>query len=416
MRSAPHRFVCGNCFSDNGLKEYCSDHARRRRCNFCHANGSEPIAAPIEDVVAHIRDSIYRRYSSPENAGVPYESAEGGWIFKPSSTDELFEELGLEFTDEQQTLKETITNSLDNDQWAERNFYNLSAEEKNQFSWERFCNIIKHERRYFFLHQETKIDGDDDELLPPADVLKMLFSYAQRTNAFSVLSANSQFYRARHQRPDEESFTSASDLGPPPLDCATRPNRMSPAGIVMLYAAEDPSTAVAEIMRKSGTYVIAEFVGDRDLLLLDLTHLPPAPTLFTEFPDDLEEDPTPRLAFLHDVRREISKPIEDDKQGHIDYVPTQVVTEYLRTIVRIEGKSIDGIRYASSRRRGGNAIVIFADQSNLILPPEEQTYAYALGDHWLRLNKVDNVLLSDEDLKTREQTWKAKKPWKLPET
>ena len=51
---------------------------------------------------------------------------------------------------------------------------------------------------------------------------------------------------------------------------------------------------------------------------------------------------------------------------HIDYVPTQILTEYFRKRVKGDGGSaIDGVVYPSARRRGERSIVIFASQDDL---------------------------------------------------
>ena len=52
----------------------------------------------------------------------------------------------------------------------------------------------------------------------------------------------------------------------------------------------------------------------------------------------LEYDPSPRLVFLHHVAEDISCPIARDDRVHIEYVPTQVVTEYLLTVTTVDGR------------------------------------------------------------------------------
>jgi hypothetical protein len=178
-------------------------------------------------------------------------------------------------------------------------------------------------------------------------------------------------FRARSQ-PAGTVHGTAGSLGPPPLAHAIQTNRMSPAGVVMTYAAEDSETALAETARKPGMFAVGKFVIDRDLLILDLTRLPEAPSEFAELPDSLEYDPRPRLNFLHAISREISRPIAGDNHVHVEYVPTQVVTEYVRTVFRVDGRKADGIRYASSRGNVATAVVLFADQSNLILEGDER--------------------------------------------
>jgi hypothetical protein len=76
---------------------------------------------------------------------------------------------------------------------------------------------------------------------------------------------------------------------------------------------------------------------------------------------------------------------------HIEYLPTQVVTEYLRTSVTVDGKKVDGIRYRSSRSGVGTAIVLFANQDNIELEPEARDNFYRAfhDDRWLKLKSFN---------------------------
>jgi hypothetical protein len=218
--------------------------------------------------------------------------------------------------------------------------------------------IIKHDRRYFFLRSDY---NEDDELFHPAEVLKLIFSYAEEVGLFVVLPAGTSLFRARRQ-PKDEVYATAGTLGPPPVEHAIQTNRMSPPGVVMTYVSDDVETALAETAVKSGRYAIGEFLTERDALILDLSRLPRVPSIFAELPDSLEYDPRPRLHFLHQISQQISRPIARDDRVHIEYVPTQVVTEYLRTIITIDGKPVDRIRYRSSRRNVQTSLVLFANQ------------------------------------------------------
>jgi RES domain len=179
---------------------------------------------------------------------------------------------------------------------------------------------------------------------------------------------------------------------------------MSPPGVVMTYAAEDRETALAETADEAGTFAVGEFVNDRELLILDFTRLPEPPSIFAELPDSMEYDPRPTLNFLHSISREMSRPIARDDRVHVEYVPTQVVTEYVRTAIRIKGRKVDGIRYSSSRRHAATAVVLFADQSNLILEKDERPDFYRTDDRWLHLANRTFVKVSANDIKR----WTAK--------
>ncbi len=91
------------------------------------------------------------------------------------------------------------------------------------------------------------------------------------------------------------------------------------------------------------------------------------------------------LLFLHGFRRDITKPIERDGREHIEYVPTQVVTEYLRLVYRLpeeDAPSLDGLVFTSARS-GGKSVVLFLDNDRCL---EQETTASS-GDLHLRLEK-----------------------------
>jgi hypothetical protein len=121
------------------------------------------------------------------------------------------------------------------------------------------------------------------------------------------------------------------------------------------------------------------------------TRLPYAPSVFAELPDGYDYDPRPRLNFLHKISGEISRPIARDDRVHVEYVPTQIVTEYVRTAVRINRRKVDGIRYNSSRKNAKTALVLFADQDDLILEKPERPDFYRLEGRWLRLAKANGI-------------------------
>jgi RES domain len=157
---------------------------------------------------------------------------------------------------------------------------------------------------------------------------------------------------------------------------------MSPAGSVMMYASEDASTALHETANSLGTYAIGEFRTRRVLRILDLAELPPVPSRFEEIPDSLAYDPRRNLIFLHRLARDISRPIARDDRIHVDYVPTQVVTEYLRSGSFPDGQ-LDGIRYRSSRRTDGISVVLFADKTNVVGARTDGHFGRK-SDEWLQ--------------------------------
>jgi len=387
-------FVCADCFNDDGMRAFIADRVTSKKCDFCGARKRKAIAAPLDEVIDHISGSIRHYYDDPSNAGLAYESREGGWQGTTYTTDEVFEALDLDFpNDKDDRLRDAVASGLESDLWSDAEPYRLNRYERFRYSWEHFCEVTKHKLRYFFAQDKR----DDDEIYDPSEVLELIFSHAERVGAFTLLPCGSLLYRARYQ-PNGEAFASAGQLGPPPVESAIQTNRMSPPGIVMTYLADDVVTALAETASQPGSFAVGTFITERDALILDLTRLPPVPSIFTELPDPMGEDQRPPLIFLHGISLEISRPIARDDRVHIEYVPTQVVTEYVRTALTVDGRRIDGIRYRSSRRAVKTALVLFADRENIVFEKEEQgPFYYSAKDQWLRLQSatVSQVTSSD---------------------
>lgn len=140
---------------------------------------------------------------------------------------------------------------------------------------------------------------------------------------------------------------SARDLGTPRIEHSKQANRMSPAGIPMFYGASDSDTAIRETLgRATATHVTAAaFAVGRTLSVIDLTNakLPLIPSQF-----DIEKLPErDSIQFLHDFTRRLSEPIRETYE-QVDYVPTQVLTEYLLKAHARGEESADGLMYSSA--------------------------------------------------------------------
>ena len=104
--------------------------------------------------------------------------------------------------------------------------------------------------------------------------------------------------------------------------------------------------------------------------MLDLSKLPEIPSFFAQVRYDRDH-----LLFLHEFVKSITEPVEHDGREHIEYVPSQIVTEYFRHRYRPDANStLDGIVYPSAQRRGGRSVIIFASQDDLNPVPREWTH------------------------------------------
>lgn len=133
----------------------------------------------------------------------------------------------------------------------------------------------------------------------------------------------------------------------------------------MFYGAFDKDTCIVETYIPEGKHqhgTFGHFKNLRDLTLVDLTNVPSMPSIF----EPGSRNKRHNIKFLRAFIRDITKPVCKNGLEHIDYVPTQVVSEYLRHILKISGKSLDGIVYQSSRPGGSEACVLFFDSSSCV--------------------------------------------------
>lgn len=132
---------------------------------------------------------------------------------------------------------------------------------------------------------------------------------------------------------------------------------MNPAGISMFYCSQNKNLTIKEVVdfdsKTKLFYTTAIFRNIYELKLVDLSKLPEPPSIF-----DNEESPNIEvLNFLREFVIDISKPI-DNNDSITEYIPTQVVTEYLRFNPAL---NVDGIIYPSAKDNTFTNIVLFYD-------------------------------------------------------
>ena len=356
-RHFSEQLICSQCVSDPYLRQRIQHAASVSPCTFCHRRGRYSV--PFDTLMDIIEGTIFQYYDHAVNeAG--WDSEEGGYLGDTFETCELIRDR-LGEPSHREAVNEAIIESLEDETWCEIDMYRLNGVDRYMASWTDFCNTVKHKIRYFF--DTTEQEEDFPETIPVPRMLDELRDIISGLNLVGTLPVATQFFRVRPHSPAEICNTWQS-LGSPP-DSKAISNRMSAAGISMFYAAFDMATARAEVSENipADEYVLtgAEWTNTRELNVLNLTRLPDVPSIFAM--SRHERDP---LVFLHEFVRAITKPVEHDGREHIEYVPTQILTEYFRHRSLPNGSSdIDGIVYPSAHWAGGRSIAIFASQREL---------------------------------------------------
>jgi RES domain-containing protein len=344
---ADMNIVCANCFDDDDLQKWICEQNGPFGCDACGQSDSPTVE--LADLCGYLRQCLSNFYSSAIEE-LPLEMLKEGtgtW----STVDLIFdtEMLDLPRDMDGHLYDAIMAITCDDDEWCEYDWLSLDADELLRINWESFCQTIKHERRFFFLRKGHA--DDDRESLSSAELLEWIVKHVQKFGLIRRLSSGTTLWRARSNINPQDPHD-ATTFGPPPPKLATQSNRMNPPGIPMFYVSESAASAVREIRATSAK--VGHFMLTRDITILDLNVLPKVPGIFS----NPSREETLALKFLHHFRKAIMEPVARDDRAHIEYIPSQVVTEYFREY-RFPDGYIDGIRYPSTVHPGGSNVVIF---------------------------------------------------------
>jgi len=354
--SYPDKFVCSDCFDDDHLKSFIADRVESRTCSYCGKRRRKNIAAPIDAVIERIFRAISQRHGEAWASGCSWDNEDNRYMNDTCDTDDLLQDYVELSNDRSGELYENIRDAFPSWDWSSTEPWSATDAEVLQWGWERFVDAVKYQRRFFFTRRGKQEEADRDrEDLDPASLLEEFGRQCANNGLIKNIPKGTQILRCRPRERKAERFSKARELGPPPRRIAKQ-NRMSPAGIPMFYSSDDKATTLAEMPELPRFYAIASFETLRTLRVLDLTNVK-APSIF-DMSDRADYD---WLVFMGNFMRDFSSPIERDDRVHIDYVPTQVITEYLRD-VQLDGGQIDGVKYRSTRNKSGVCYVLFIDQ------------------------------------------------------
>jgi DNA-directed RNA polymerase subunit RPC12/RpoP len=350
-------YVCADCVTDYAVTEFINREAEKFNCDYCgRRSDTVPIAAALSEVSDFMLQGIYREWSHPEDEAVAWDAEDQCYVVSTLDSYDLIDKyLPLDWGE----LRSDLVQQLGDRDWCQINPYRLTKEEAWIFDWERFSEQLKHETRYVFFRVQNHRDEFDEGVQNPHEIMDEIAEKVLEMDLITTISPGTIITRARpHDEP--EQFSTVENLGPPPKEYATHANRMSPSGIAMFYGSDTETTALSEI-EQTRFATVAEFVTLKEFKVLDLTRIPDTPSIF-----DLQlGGQRPQLIFLNAFLDDLTKKVVKDGREHIEYVPTQVITEYFRRVFRgHEQEQLKGIVYPSSRHESGVSYVLFFENSD----------------------------------------------------
>lgn len=201
-------------------------------------------------------------------------------------------------------------------------------------SWDDFVDSVKRRNRF-----HTR--------LIDLSILERYCSFIRK-----VYKKGSVFYRGRIS--SEDGFPPEL-MGAPPAEVAT-PGRANSAGISCLYLASDLDTTIHEIRAGVFDYVsVGRFELKQDMVIVDLKaidHISP----FMDGCDFLEH--AINKEHLNKINLEIGRTLRRN-DSVLDYVPTQYIADFIKSIVYHEKPEYAGIEYNSTINRSGQNLAVF---------------------------------------------------------
>lgn len=393
LRTIRGKKVCSACFADPHIAKFVADHANAKACDYCGETGDAVAAASLVDVLEYMLAQIDLEYSSADQS-LPRDPETKERMFPEDEFDayELLDNhIELELpNDDKGKLMGDIASALSDQDWCLAEPLRARDDEMIGNSWDKFKTVVKHRRRFFFLqHKDPDLEQDLDWGEAAYNIPDLLERIAQFTRDHGLivrLEAGTRWHRVQQMGEGEQDF-GPRRMGPPPYEKADIPNRMSPAGVPMFYGAADLATALAEVAQSEARFACGTFETLKDVLILDVRKAPGVPSLF----DRKHAKDRATAMFMHSFIDDFRAPIDRKLRPHVDYLPTQVVTEYFRTsVTSADNEPILGILY-SSTKNGRDAIVLFAENGDVVDgPPDGEPDE----NEWLRMvdyAEVDHI-------------------------
>jgi len=358
MGNIDEKRACQSCINDryiyNNLKKY----GEMSECSYCQQRRKtisvKEIAEELEDGITTEYTQCGMEYYNPVNGKYTIPTVELEYILYGvySCRDDLFED---------------ICSYIETDGWYERDDEYFGDKEDISAvynkEWKTFCHIVKYETRYVFFNQWNE-DQEDERA---KNILEFISKAVEKLDLIKEIPPQMGFYRGRTHCTKDKAFSSDKQLAAPPA-CRAKPNRMSAEGISIFYGANDVKTALAEIYNGTEPYAtIAQFKNNHKLWLLDLSKVlsMKLPSLF----DRKNRDKRGYIRFFKDFITMLISPV--DNTPAIEYVPTQILTEYFRHVYSF-GCMFDGIIYPSVKNPHGKCYALFFNHEQCINGKEQR--------------------------------------------
>ncbi len=364
MNEGPHiskldKNICADCVIDIALKLVVNKHLSSKVCDYCEERNEETLIASKFDVVMkRIYESVTKEYSDAQDVDIPWVDHE--WLVDQLYIQEILEDFDPGW--DGQFLEDVADCFEPNIHWVKHSGGDWTIDDPSKtlmYGWQSFKDQVLTKTRYLFLAEpEDEYSSARPDYIPVASMLDALGHTCIKEDLVQIIPAGTVFYRVRHA-PKKDSYSNFAEMGVPPVGEASA-GRMNPAGISYLYLAYDKETAEKEVLEWSGRWFTAKYQAKVEIPIIDFSILPGIPSIFEP---ELYES-RHNSYFLHAFIKDLTAPVSKDGKEHVDYVPTQIVSEYFRYKFKSEGgKGVQAIKYPSVKDHGGVNLAVFSSNN-----------------------------------------------------
>ncbi len=204
-----------------------------------------------------------------------------------------------------------------------------------KFKWEDFVEVIKHQNRF-----HTQIINTEK--------LSTYLSYLRKD-----YRKGETLYRGRLCY--NKSCYKPSEMGAPPQNVA-KEGRANSSGISRLYLADSEKTCIYEI--RSGAFdviSIGKFRLQQDISVIDFKKI----NEFSPFNGDFDFlEYLINKPVLNKIDAEMGRAVRSG-DNHLDYVPTQYLCDFIKTLEYELNKKYSGVEYSSTLNSEGYNLAVF---------------------------------------------------------
>lgn len=332
-------FCCSNCFLDTEIKAIINANHHIGDCDFCGKHNVLVYDIGKDQTITELFDGLLDIYSPISELPAEFPRSQtdliknilcNDWnIFSllPNSVYRLITEICATRYKEQPSLFDGpvgIRQSQDRDYLEENSILKNNC-------WVDFVEGIKRKNRF---HSDY-INKDK------------LFVFLRCLE--KVYYKGEVLFRSRIC-PDENGYH-CKEMGAPPNNLA-RGGRVNPAGISILYLADEAETTLYEVRAGVYDYVtVGRFKLQKDIKVINLTGIDSiSPFIGIDHGFDYTQYAV-NIEHLKMIAQEIAKPLRNDNS--LDYLPTQYISDFIRS------KGYDGIEYGSTMRTRGFNLAVF---------------------------------------------------------